>query len=195
MSGGVSMQNIYGLGFLRKHQEPYCFPMSLEEIDGLTTTHSKKEILEILRKNDSVVQETDENTLRIFKIKQNKWKESHIEYLEKEQAHLLNYSLEETLSNEKKTSRHLNDLYSHFSPWLKKNFIDEKMKETIRKMKEGKKEFLESFKELSYENQRQIRTYLGRKMEIQPKKKEKNSLEKRVVNQKEEYQLKYKKAS
>lgn len=183
------MQNIYGIGFLREQKEPYCIPMNLKEIDKLTTTYSKKELLEMIKKNDSTVTQTDEKNLRIFKIYQKKWKESHLEYISKEKEYLLNFSFEELFMNKKNAIRILNILYNHFSILLKKEHVEEKMKETIQAMKESPSQFLDNFYQLSYENQRQIRTYLDGKIDLDQKITEENR------EDLEEYQLKKKKAS
>ncbi len=160
------MEEVYGLGFLRNHQEPYCFPMPLDEIDSFTMSHTKEEILKIFQMNDSSFQESNIDGLRIFKLSMNKWKDARIDYLSKEDTFVFTFSFEELFSQEKETNKILNILFNHFSSYLTKGHIRPSFKECIMAMKQGKDAFLESLSSLSYSDMRLIRTYLVHKIPI-----------------------------
>ena len=107
-------EEIYGLGILRDSKEPYCFPLSLYNIDKLTITYSKKELLDMLKQNDSVVTETNEEAIQIFKQKDGKWNFAHMDYITRENQYILDFSFE-LLFQKEKEQRILNILYNHFS--------------------------------------------------------------------------------
>ena len=65
-------------------------------------------------------------------------------------------------------------LYNHFSPYLKKDYIRKEYKEAIEAMKENKNSFLEKLKFLEYDEIREIRVYLSKKVNL--KKQESLSL-------------------
>jgi len=94
------MQERYGVGITRTQKEPYCFPMTLKQIDELTTTKSKQEILEIIRKNDSTILETNAERVTIFQFQKNRWKISNISYIDSDHQYILSFSMTELFKKE-----------------------------------------------------------------------------------------------
>jgi len=158
------MEEIYGLGIKRSHYEDYCIPMDLKDIDELFLQYPKKQILDILKQNDSVITETDENTLCIEKYINGKWKKDAVEIIDEEST--LTFSFEELLNQEETSKKILNFLYNHFRNLLTKNYISNEMKQTIIAMQKTKEEFLNSLHNLKYYEERKIRVYLKKQKDI-----------------------------
>ena len=142
-----TIKEIYGIGLKRTNKVPYCIPMSLEEIDYLTSSHSLEEILEILKQNDSVITETDPHSLRIFRYL-DRWKEWNLDFIKKDETYILTFSFA-SLFESVSSTKILNILYNHFSLFLKKDYIRPEFKKVISSMKEGEKSFLSCISLLS----------------------------------------------
>jgi len=172
------MQEIYGLGLLREKKEPYCYPLLLKEIDSLTTEKTKKELLEILKQNDSTITEAKEEKIKIFQQYENHWRESNIEYITKNTEYILTFSIKSLLEREN-SKKVLNILHSHFFQSYSKKYTSEAMKKTIDAMKLEKHDFLKSLEYLSYIEIRAIRVYLSKQFDVStlPKEKKKERKE------------------
>ncbi len=162
---------MYGIAISRDNMEDYVLPMDLKTIDEIFLTHSKKEILEILKQNDSVITETNPELLKIEKYIYPKWKDIHLDIIT--DPNILTFSFEDLFLSEKE-DKILHILYNHFSPYLKKDYIRKEYKEAIEAMKENKNSFLEKLKFLEYDEIREIRVYLSKKVNL--KKQESLSL-------------------
>ncbi len=158
------MNEIYGIGFRRKNKVPYCIPLSLKEIDFLTATHSLEEILNTIKENDSIVTETNPDALRIFKYT-NRWRESNLDFIKKEETYILTFSFSK-LFQYNQNVKLLNILYNHFSSFLTKDYIRPEFKRAILAMKENPNTFLACLSNLSYNEERMIRSYLSKKIDL-----------------------------
>ncbi len=191
------MKEIYGLGIFREQEEPYCFPFPLEQIDALTISKTKEELLNILKTNDSTVTETDFHKIAIFKSHKNHWKPANIEYISKKNEFILTFSLEE-LFDQVKEEKLFNVLFSHFSKLESKQYISENMKIAIHAMKCGREKFFQALTSLSYEEIRSIRSYLAKNFDMKHLKREQPKLDifetTKEINLLEEYRLEKKKS-
>lgn len=194
----MTMKEMYGLGFFREQEEPYCFPLPLEQIDALTTSKTREELLNIIKTNDSTVTETDSHKIAIFKSRKNHWKPANLEYISKENEFILTFSLEE-LFDQVREEKLFNVLFSHFSKLEAKQHISENMRNTIHSMKGGREAFFHSLKSLSYEEMRLIRVYLAKNFDVKHLKIEEQPKADvfdlaKEVDFKEEYRLEKKKS-
>ena len=159
---------MYGIGIEREHKEDYVLPMNdLKTIDEVFLTRTKEEILEILKQNDSVITETNPELLKIEKYMHGKWRDLHIDMIDNPM--ILIFSFEELFHNHKE-EKILHILFNHFSAYLKKDYVSTEFKEVILAMQENKTNFLEKLKYLSYDEEREIRVYLNKKIDITNKK-------------------------
>ena len=166
---------MYGIAISRENKEDYVLPMNdLKTIDEVFLTRTKEEILEILKQNDSVITETNPDLLKIEKYMNGKWKDLHIDIIDNPM--ILNFSFEDLFQNHKE-EKILHILFNHFSAYLKKDYISPEFKETVLAMQESKKKFLEKLKDLSYDEKREIRVYLSKKIDIMKEKNEILNLE------------------
>ncbi len=166
---------MYGIGIEREHKEDYVLPMNdLKTIDEVFLTRTKEEILEILKQNDSVITETNPDLLKIEKYMNGRWRDLHIDIID--HPEILTFSFEE-LFHSHKEEKILHILFNHFSSYLKKDYISPEFKETILAMQENKENFLEKLKYLSYDEEREIRVYLSKKIDITKEKIETLNLE------------------
>ncbi len=166
---------MYGIGITRENREDYCLPMNdLKTIDEIFLTHSKEEILNILKQNDSVITEEDPELLKIEKYVNGKWKDVHIDIITDPQ--ILSFSFS-SLFQVYKEEKILHILYNHFSPYLKKEYITKEFKDAILAMKENKETFLEKLSFLNYDEKREIRLYLSKKIDVKKEKIETLTIE------------------
>ncbi len=156
---------MYGIGIIRKNREDYVLPMpSLQSIDEVFLHYSKEEVLNILKQNDSVITENDASLLRIEKNIQGKWKDIHIDIIDNPK--ILEFSFAKLFISFKEEMKILNILYNHFSIYLKKSYVREEMKQAIESMKLGKEKFLEALNYLNYDEMREIRVYVSKKIDM-----------------------------
>ena len=166
---------MYGIAISRENKEDYVLPMNdLKTIDEVFLTRTKEEILEILKQNDSVITETNPDLLKIEKYMNGKWKDLHIDIIDNPMV--LTFSFEELFHNHKE-EKMLHILSNHFSVYLKKDYISPEFKEAILAMQESKEKFLEKIKYVSYDEEREIRVYLSKKIDITKEKIETLNIE------------------
>jgi len=159
------MSETYALGLKRKEKEPYCIPMPLQTIDELTKKYTKKELLQMMKKNDSVIEETDEKQITLFKKCQKKWKEANITYINASNKNILTFSITKMFEIEKET-KVLHILYNHFFNYQLRSNTSDAMKKVINAMNQNASAFLNTLSFLNYEEIRLIRTYLAKNFEI-----------------------------
>ncbi len=166
---------MYGIAISRENKEDYVLPMNdLKTIDEVFLTRTKEEILEILKQNDSVITETNPDLLKIEKYINGKWRDLHIDIIDNPMV--LTFSFEELFHNHKE-EKMLHILSNHFSVYLKKDYISPEFKEAILAMQESKEKFLEKIKYVSYDEEREIRVYLSKKIDITKEKIETLNIE------------------
>ena len=159
---------MYGIAIERENKEDYVLPMNdLKTIDEVFLTRTKEEILEILKQNDSVITETNPELLKIEKYMNGKWRDLHIDIIDNPM--ILDFSFEELFQNYKE-EKILHILSNHFSIYLKKDYISPEFKKAILAMQDSKENFLEKIKNLSYDEEREIRVYLSKKIDIAKEK-------------------------
>ncbi len=163
---------MYGIGIKKNDWEDYVLPMNdLKTIDQIFFTYTPQEILEKLKQNDSVITETNPELLTIEKYVNGKWRE--VKKITDET--ILKFSIEQVLDS-KEENKVLHILLNHFRPYLKKNYISSEFKKVIADMELGKEAFLKDFSLLTYEEEREIRIYLSKILEI-PKEEKNTKLE------------------
>lgn len=148
--------NVYAICVRRMNKNDYCIPMELEQIDELFLKYSKEQVLELLRTNDSVLNETDPNLLSIKKLVNGKY--ISLKYLDIINDHrLLDIPLYYFFKEEKSGSRYCHILYNHLHHLLNKSYVSEIFKQAIIALNESKESFLTSISSLSYSERRIIR--------------------------------------
>ncbi len=158
------MQGIYGLGILKDHQQDYCLPMpSLEEIDQLFIKNGKEQILEWMKEYDSVITESNPDKLVIEHCINKRWKPLSDFIIE--DSLILTFSFSELLEKEN-SQKILNILYNHFRNFLNKSYISNQFKILIQSMTMDKEHFLEAFALCNYDEQRNVRLYISKRISL-----------------------------
>ncbi len=154
------MKKQYALSIDQKNKEPYCIPMSLENIDQIFIDYTKEDILKKINEFDSVMKETDVSALKIKVLYKGKWKNDHQVPIVTD-SFFLSYSVPELFKKFSKQEGILKDISNHLEKYLKQENV-----RTIFKMTIKNHLFLENWNNLNYEEQRIIRVYLASKYDV-----------------------------
>ena len=148
----------YAIGILREEQEPYFWPMPLEEIDYNFTNYSKEQILSEMKKNDSTLKEENAEKLQIMKrISEHKYiTERHTPIITNK--NYLNYDITPYLMNDQKI---VNILRTELIPFQKRK-VSFLLKRMMAILNDDVSLFCELFPHLAYEEKRIIWTKLSR---------------------------------
>ena len=162
--GGCNMQNIYGIG-IKEEKRPYCWawPSSLEELDQYIITNGKEKVLDAMKAFDPNITEEDPEKVVIEQYLNGDWKVLNDFILT--DPLVLNFSISELLTKVG-SQKVLNILFNHFEKSLNKPYISENFRETIVAMQKDSQSFLTSFDKCSYEEQRKIRQYVSKRINL-----------------------------
>ena len=195
--GVGSMQNIYGIG-IKEEKRPYCWAWqsSLEELDQYILTNGKEKVLAAIKAFDPNITEKDPEKIVIEQYLNGDWKVLN-DFIITDSL-VLTFSMAELLSVVG-SQKVLNILFNHFEKSLNKPYISENFRETIVAMQKDSQSFLTSFDKCSYEEQRKIRQYVSKRInlhdyikveeETKTGEKEKN-IDQLEILKEEEYTLK-----
>ncbi len=150
----------YGLIIKRPKKENYGFPMSLKQIDYLTTTYSLKQLYDKLKTANIIV--GLEDNLDIFSIgekKSNKW-------LERKKLPLITNIEVLTFPINQITNEHIQYLANNLNYLKDKNYTTKPMKDLIKSLKMGQQAFIKAFQMLDYEDERYIRYLLAKNFDL-----------------------------
>ena len=162
--GVGSMQNIYGIG-IKEEKRPYCWAWqsSLEELDQYILTNGKEKALAAIKAFDPNITEKDHEKIVIEQYLNGDWKVLN-DFIITDSL-VLTFSMAELLSAVG-SQKVLNILFNHFEKSLNKPYISENFRETIVAMQKDSQSFLTSFDKCSYEEQRKIRQYVSKRINL-----------------------------
>lgn len=156
------MEELYAIVVKREKKSDYFWPVSLEIIDEYFINCKRVGVLEIMRQNDSVLTETNPDTLSIKKIVGDKLIEDKNTRII-EDPFVLRFPLDKLF--EQIDQSDINRIHNHLIVYKSKK-VSFNFKMAIDLLKSDKKAFLNKFSELTYSEQRIIRSIINNNVDI-----------------------------